>query len=82
MKYPSKAYSDLVERKQNEIRGNVSSVKMTPQECEAEIKSVTGEAVSSFAQSPEEYMKNVKFVETPVKKRRGRPPGSKNKSKT
>ena len=42
MKYPSPEYSALVERKQNEIRGNVSSVKMTPQECEAEIKEMTG----------------------------------------
>lgn len=51
MKYPSKAYSDLVERKQAEIRGNVSSVKMTPQECREEILKATEGVIDSDRES-------------------------------
>lgn len=89
MKYPSREYSELVERKQNEIRGNVSSVKLTPQECEEEIKAVTGgafemslaeggtlEAGAGLHNNPQANS----FAKQP--KRRGRPKGSRNRPKT
>ena len=84
MKYPSKEYDELVQRN---LRGNVSSVKMTPQECEAEIAKITEGAKSSF----EDELTNIsesadniaqEIADIQPKKRRGRPPGSKNKSKT
>ena len=37
-----KDYDDMVDRKLREIRGNVSSVKMTEAECQAEIGEITG----------------------------------------
>lgn len=48
-----KSYDDMVDRKLREIRGNVSSVKMTEAECEAEIAAIQNGATPSPDAVPE-----------------------------
>lgn len=85
MKLGDIEYAALVEKRQREIRGNVSSVKMTEQECAAEISNITGGAVSSFeGETIGSYAVvpgGVEITLDPPKKKRGRPVGSKNRPK-
>lgn len=48
-----KSYDAMVDRKLREIRGNVSSVKMTEVECQAEIAAIQNGATPSPDDLPE-----------------------------
>lgn len=67
----------------SEPKGNVVSAKLSPEETAAEIAQITDGAKSSFAD--EELITLEKSVGIGIdmqpKKRRGRPPGSKNRPK-
>ena len=76
MKYPSREYDELVQRK---LRGNVISVKMTESETQAEIAKIQDGAISTLENEIED--RTVMEVQPIPPKRRGRPPGSKNRPK-
>lgn len=85
----TKAYDDLVEKlareRDDKLRGNISSVKMSPEETAKEISEIQGGAKSSFeGETMGGFPIDIsgeKPVEIPAKKKRGRPKGSRNKSK-
>lgn len=70
-------YQALVEKKRAEIRGNISSIKMTESETQAEISQITGGVFDGRYIPPE----SEPTQQTNIPKRRGRPPGSKNRPK-
>ena len=72
MKPGDAEYTALVEQKRAEIRGNISSIKMTEAETQAEIAAIVPNYVGP------NIMRGMAEVQP---KRRGRPIGSKNKSK-
>ena len=95
MKPGDAEYTALVEQKRAEIRGNISSVKMSEAEISKEIADIQDGAKSSFSDGSElAIMETLEGADLglklnadgsmegfPIKKKRGRPLGSRNKPK-
>ena len=81
MKIGDAEYNATVQRKLRELRGNVSRVKMTPEECSKEIRAITEGSFDANGSPVESVMTAVADTILPGKRKRGRPVGSNNKSK-
>lgn len=75
MKYPSLEYDIAVEQNQQKIRGNLSSTKMTKEETLKAISDIVPNYKSEVVDN------TVNEVQPILPKRRGRPPGSRNRPK-